>query len=262
MKNLFSQLLSSATAGRYIRIAFLPVSVLLLTIISDQWSKSAVRAYFTPPCSFSQTLVKRQLLNKSRPAPEKKIFLKYYKAADDRYIRKKVLAPTQRRELSVVLESASLWKQPSALPVFGRFFWINFHENSGVAFGMFSKIPPQVSIPVFALVSLAAIIFLVHFYRSLPPQKKWIKISLLLILGGAAGNLIDRIFIGRVTDFFDLAVYSPHYKNIWPLFNLADAYIVVGVILLVILMFFENKDSHKSEITDTPETTPHQDPEL
>jgi signal peptidase II len=92
-------------------------------------------------------------------------------------------------------------------------------ENSGVAFSVFSGGGPLVVIvAVLALGALLAF-FITHLHRRLV----WLPTGLLL--GGAAGNLIDRIRLGAVTDFIQL----PH----WPAFNLADACITVGVLVLV-----------------------------
>jgi signal peptidase II len=92
-------------------------------------------------------------------------------------------------------------------------------ENSGVAFSVFSGGGPLVVIV--AIVALGALLafFVTHLHRRLV----WLPTGLLL--GGAAGNLIDRVRLGGVTDFVKL----PH----WPAFNLADACITVGVVILV-----------------------------
>ena len=138
--------------------------------------------------------------------------------------------------------------QGQHINLLGNFFWLNFHENKGVAFGLFSKLPTSVTIPIFVVISLLAIGVIIKFYKELPKDKLLPKISLMMILGGAVGNLIDRIFLGKVTDFLDLAVYKNGlYKNIWPIFNMADSFIVVGVSILVIIMIFEKKDSKSTE---------------
>jgi signal peptidase II len=92
-------------------------------------------------------------------------------------------------------------------------------ENSGVAFSVFSGGGPVVVIV--AILALGALLafFVTHLHRRLV----WLPTGMLL--GGAAGNLIDRVRLGAVTDFVKL----PH----WPAFNLADACITIGVVLLV-----------------------------
>ena len=91
--------------------------------------------------------------------------------------------------------------------------------NTGAAFGLF---PNQGSLFVaIAVIVVAAIIF---YYRHLPVGQWWIKVSLGLQLGGALGNLLDRLRLGYVIDFIDF--------KIWPVFNLADSAIVTGVAIL------------------------------
>ena len=72
------------------------------------------------------------------------------------------------------------------------------------------------------------------------PQRRWFRCSLALILGGAVGNLVDRIMYGYVIDFFDVSITFLPVKllNPWPAFNIADAAITVGVIMLVIDTFW------------------------
>lgn len=93
-------------------------------------------------------------------------------------------------------------------------------SNSGIAFGLAGHVPSLVLI----LVAAAIVVILLL----LGTQMKWrgSSIAIGLILGGALGNLLDRIFRGSVVDFIDL----PH----WPTFNLADVAITVGVVLLIL----------------------------
>jgi signal peptidase II len=92
-------------------------------------------------------------------------------------------------------------------------------ENSGVAFSVFSGGGPLVVIVAVLALAALVVFFLTHLHRRLV----WLPTGLLL--GGAAGNLIDRVREGAVTDWIKL----PH----WPAFNLADACITVGVLILV-----------------------------
>lgn len=227
----------------------LPFTLLFFTIFTDQISKYLIRDYFTPPQTISQAVVRQKLLRDSVPVSDKKIFRQFYNLdkKGNQYRKAGNLTPKNRRALAFILKSNGIWQEPAPISLVGSFFWINFHENSGVAFGMLSGIPPSIAIPVFALITLAALVFLIHFYCSVPPEKIFLKTSLILIMGGAIGNLIDRIIIGRVTDFLDFAVYTPHYKNIWPLFNLADAYIVIGVTALIIMILFDAQKSVKKQ---------------
>jgi len=132
----------------------------------------------------------------------------------------------------------------------GDFFWINYHENKGIAFGLFSGLPNYITIPVFALITLVAIWIIIHFYRELPKGLLTPRIALMMIMGGAIGNLTDRIIFGKVTDFLDIAVFQGGiYKNIWPIFNLADVFIVIGVITLMTMMLLGKKLEEKTAVS-------------
>jgi signal peptidase II len=87
-------------------------------------------------------------------------------------------------------------------------------------------------IALFALISSVAIGCLIYLIRGLRPHQKTLLVSLALILGGAVGNLIDRLRLGEVIDFVDLHWYDIH----WPAFNVADSAISIGVALLFIQM--------------------------
>lgn len=95
-------------------------------------------------------------------------------------------------------------------------------RNEGAAFGMFSGLGN----PVFIVVSLVAII-VVFFLLLTSKEDRW---GLALILGGAAGNLIDRIVFKKVIDFIDLFAGRFH----WPAFNVADSALTVGLIILLV----------------------------
>jgi signal peptidase II len=128
-----------------------------------------------------------------------------------------------------------------------HYFDLRFSENTGVAFGMFQKLPGgRIWLTVVALAAL----LLVGYYliRSNPRQFR-LHLALGMVGGGAIGNLIDRIAFGRVTDFIVWHV-GPHE---WPAFNIADAALVVGVALMALDMLLD-KRGHASEATAPPET--------
>ena len=119
----------------------------------------------------------------------------------------------------------SMW---APVPAFASFFTVTYTTNTGVAFGLF-KAWGTAFIGV-AVVVIAAIVV----YQSQVPADAWlVRAALGLQLGGAAGNLIDRLRLGHVTDFI-------HF-HFWPVFNLADSAIVVGVVLLAFTMLREGQ---------------------
>ena len=116
-----------------------------------------------------------------------------------------------------------------SIPIINDVFHLTYVENRGAAFGMFQN--NQI---VFIIVALAATIFGLYYL-----YKKEVnllgKTAIILIISGAIGNLIDRIRLGFVVDYFD-------FRIIWDyVFNIADVFVVVGTILLCIyIIFFEN----------------------
>jgi signal peptidase II len=89
-------------------------------------------------------------------------------------------------------------------------------------------------------VAVLVVLGIIAFYRFLPPGQAWLRVSLGLQLGGALGNLSDRVRLGSVVDFVDF--------KIWPVFNLADLAIVVGVSLLAFhLLFVQQQGEQRVE---------------
>jgi len=113
-----------------------------------------------------------------------------------------------------------------------NFVSFTYLRNTGAAFGFLAGARSSLRIVFFALISSVAIGCIVYLIRGLRPRQKALLISLSLILGGAIGNLIDRLRLGEVIDFIDLHWYDIH----WPAFNVADSAISIGVALLFIQM--------------------------
>ena len=109
-------------------------------------------------------------------------------------------------------------------------FRLTYGTNSGSAFGLF---PNQTVVLIVA--SLFAIGFLVYFYRMHLVPRPLLRLAIGLQLGGALGNLVDRLRFGTVVDFLDVGP--------WPIFNLADSSIVVGMVVLVGVVLWPGDDS-------------------
>ena len=120
-----------------------------------------------------------------------------------------------------------------SLEVIESYVTILHTRNKGIAFGILSGQVSAAQTIVLVLTSLAAIAFIFYLLRGLGSPFLYATVTLALILGGAIGNLIDRIRLGEVIDFIDLHWHSHH----WPAFNVADSAISVGMVLLVIGMF-------------------------
>ena len=117
------------------------------------------------------------------------------------------------------------------IPVIPGFFYLTHVRNTGAAFGLFSDAPQVYRLIFFISVSLIAVGIIIGFYQKLSPGDRLAALALGLILGGAVGNLIDRIFRQEVIDFLHFRLWRGYS---WPDFNVADSAIVVGVGLLLL----------------------------
>jgi signal peptidase II len=110
---------------------------------------------------------------------------------------------------------------------------MNYVENPGAAWGMFRGLSPGLRNAFFTAISMAAVAFILHYYRKLEERQRFLQLALALVLTGAVGNFIDRLARQYVVDFVEWYWWNrPDIR--WPTFNLADSLIVVGVALLVL----------------------------
>jgi signal peptidase II len=142
--------------------------------------------------------------------------------------------------LVVLLDRLTKWAVASSLPlheslaVIPGFFDINHVENTGAAFGLFADSSAQWKVAALVTFSLVALVIVSVLLWRNSHAVSTMTIGLSLILGGAFGNLWDRMLAGHVTDFLDFHIGQYH----WPSFNIADSAIVVGAILLVAEILF------------------------
>ncbi len=145
------------------------------------------------------------------------------------------------------------------IPVIGNFFRITFIENPGMAFGFDPGTHLKFWISLFSLVASIGLVLYLYKIRN---QRFGIRLSVALILGGAVGNLIDRmfygvfyhyapLFYGRVVDFLDFnffhfSIFGREFDR-WPVFNFADASVSVGVILLLIFYQQYQKSAERKD---------------
>ena len=128
-------------------------------------------------------------------------------------------------QVSKVIASSYLTLNNS-VTIIKNFFYLTLCHNEGVAWGLFSNLP--VLPIIFALVAMVIIYHFIYCFK----QNIRNNIAFGLLLGGLAGNLIDRLIFGYVRDYIDLILIKYDY----PVFNIADICIVIGVILLIIAM--------------------------
>ncbi len=123
--------------------------------------------------------------------------------------------------------------------IISGFLDLHYIRNTGAAFGFLSGTHASFRIPFFIVISLLAIGILFYMFRKMEAAEgPWALVSISLVLGGALGNLIDRVRLGEVIDFI-----SVHYRGFrWPAFNVADTAITIGVFLFMYRILFPRKD--------------------
>ena len=112
----------------------------------------------------------------------------------------------------------------TSTPVVAHIFHLTLVENQGIAFGVL-----QDHAPVLLIVITLCVLILIAYFVFVPQSTLYQRFCYGFILGGALGNLVDRLRLGHVVDFLDF--------RIWPVFNVADAFISIGVGLLILTAF-------------------------
>ncbi len=129
-----------------------------------------------------------------------------------------------------------------SIPVVQGFFNITYVKNPGAAFGFLAGANQLFRAFFFIGITIAAIILIVYYIRKTKVRDLLVISPLSLIMGGAIGNLIDRVRFGEVIDFLDVYI-GPHH---WPAFNVADSAISVGAVLLIFEMMRKRKEEQSS----------------
>ena len=122
-----------------------------------------------------------------------------------------------------------------SIPVIDGLFNITYLRNRGAAFSFLAEASWR--LPFFLIATVIAVIAILVAFRKLRDDQRFAAVSLTLSLSGAVGNLIDRVRMGEVIDFLDVYWKNHH----WPAFNVADSAICVGVALLALDMYREEK---------------------
>jgi signal peptidase II len=128
-----------------------------------------------------------------------------------------------------------------SVTVIDSVFHITHVRNAGGAFGFLNQGAHVWRVPFFVVVSCIAVGVLLAFVRRIQPGQRWLLLALGAILGGALGNLVDRMVSGEVTDFLDF-----HWRGYyWPAFNVADSCITTGMLILLVYSLVVRDDSGK-----------------
>jgi signal peptidase II len=112
-------------------------------------------------------------------------------------------------------------------------------ENTGVAFGLFAAGSSAIGVLALTLLGLLALGLVFYYFWRTPATNRGVLFALALILGGAVGNLVDRVMSGSVTDFIDVYAGTHH----WPTFNAADSAITIGIVLLTFDALFARRQT-------------------
>jgi signal peptidase II len=141
------------------------------------------------------------------------------------------------------------WRNGHNYEVIGDFFRITLVKNAGAAFGLF-----QGGRFFFITASVIAIGFILYVGLRLPKTAIYRRLLLGMILGGAIGNLIDRVYAGEVIDFFDIGIGIHR----WPVFNVADMGVSIGATLLLIYLLRSPRDEEQPAAVPATEPRPEQ----
>ena len=118
-------------------------------------------------------------------------------------------------------------KVGQSIPVIKNFFYITYYHNTGAAWGILNN-----RISFLVILSFVILLIIYRYMYSFKLNKRN-TIAFGLLIGGIFGNLVDRIIFGHVKDFFDIYIFNYNY----PIFNISDCAIVIGIVLLVIAVF-------------------------
>ena len=115
--------------------------------------------------------------------------------------------------------------------------WLS-HRNRGAAWGMLEG-----QMWLFGIITVVVIVGILYYFHTQAKGKPLFQLSLMVILGGAIGNFIDRMWRGEVVDFVDVLIPIINYE--FPIFNVADAALTVGVVLMIIFIIYDEKQEKK-----------------
>jgi signal peptidase II len=217
-------------------------AIVIVGLILDQWSKwyASERLATTRPGYIEHTM-SMTVGGKDEALPARQ-FLSDKLAANTpdeietiarHYIRRPggaVIAPDEKLQPGdrVVVENR-------AVTVVDGYWDFEYTVNPGAAFGLLSETDSPYRLPFFVVVSLLAVGVIIYLLRDVYDEQKMLIVALSFIGTGAMGNFIDRIRFGHVIDFI-VWKYGDQYR--WPTFNVADAFITVGVVLMLLEIFF------------------------
>jgi signal peptidase II len=124
------------------------------------------------------------------------------------------------------------------IPVIENFFYITSHRNSGAAWGIL-----QGQMVFFYIITIIVVIDIIFYMQKYAKDDSLLAVSLSLLLGGAIGNFIDRLLHQEVVDFLDFYIFGYNF----PIFNVADSSLTIGVILVIIATILDERKKGKKK---------------
>ena len=149
--------------------------------------------------------------------------------------------------IAVILDQVTKWlaveflTKVETVPLIQNVLHLTYLENTGAAFGILKN-----NRWVFLIISTVAIIALLAYIAKFPPKSKLLGVGLSFIVGGGIGNMIDRVLLGYVVDFIDFRLIN------FAVFNVADSFVCVGAVLVLIYVFFFS--DKKKEVENAADT--------
>ncbi len=125
-----------------------------------------------------------------------------------------------------------------SIPIIENFFYLTSHRNKGAAWGIL-----QGHMTFFYIITVVVIIGIIYYMQKHAKDNRLLAISLSLLLGGAIGNFIDRLVRKEVVDFLDFIIINYDF----PIFNVADSALTIGVILILIVTFLDERKAKKGK---------------
>jgi signal peptidase II len=144
----------------------------------------------------------------------------------------------------IVLDQLTKWlvvrnmTEGESIQIVDNFLYLTSHRNRGAAWGILEG-----QMWFFYIITIVVVIGIIYYMQKHAKGKVLFSISLAFMLGGAIGNFIDRVLRKEVVDFLNTYIFSYDF----PIFNIADAALTVGVVLLLIYMFFDEIEAKKAK---------------
>ncbi|WP_339145745.1 MULTISPECIES: signal peptidase II [unclassified Sutcliffiella] len=138
----------------------------------------------------------------------------------------------------IILDQLTKWlvvrymELGESIPIIHNFLYLSSHRNRGAAWGILEG-----QMYFFYIITVGVVIGLVVYLQKLPKDQPWMKLALSLMLGGAIGNFIDRVLHQEVIDFINTFIFTYDF----PIFNVADSALVIGVGIILVLTILEGK---------------------